>query len=165
MLRIKATETHQRRCKGTKKIRHKHHLMHWNIILPPFNLSHLHVKYHPFQKTANCISLKWKNKGLKSCPSTFNSFIFFVFSFSYSFILKKMCIFAHCKSKENTNMVNEERATKWLGIVAEDLSVAEDLYIGCMLHSCAIRLWRRCWWLIGAYVEMTIPLSFMTISE
>ena len=25
-------------------------------------------------------------------------------------------------------MVNEERATKWLGIVAEDLSVAEDLY-------------------------------------
>ena len=39
-----------------------------------------------------------------------------------------MCIFAHCKSKENTNMVNEERATKWLGIVAEDLSVAEDLY-------------------------------------
>ena len=32
-------------------------------------------------------------------------------------------------------MANEERATKWLGIVAEDLSVAEDLYkpsIGCM---------------------------------
>ena len=25
-------------------------------------------------------------------------------------------------------MANEERATKWLGIVAEDLSVAEDLY-------------------------------------
>ena len=54
-----------------------------------------------------------------------------------------MSIFAHCKSKENTNMVNEERATKWLGIVAEDLSVQKICTrpsIGCMSRSCATKL-------------------------
>ncbi len=45
---------------------------------------------------------------MKSCPSTFNSFIFFVFSFSYSFI-KKKCVSLRIVNQKRISL-NSDRA-------------------------------------------------------
>ena len=55
-------------------------------------------------------------------------------------------------NKTITNMANKERAEKWLDIVAEDLSVAEDLfktghwlYVGFMCHQVVEKSLKAYW--------------------
>lgn len=54
----------------------------------------------------------------------------------------------------DTNMANKNRADKWLSIVAEDLSVAEDLYktghwlcVGFMCHQVVEKM-LKCYWCV-----------------
>ena len=74
------------------------------------------------------------------------------FSAELQRVSRKFRIFAPINDKTTANMANKDRADKWLDIVAEDLSVAEDLYktghwlyVGFMCHQVIEKTLKAYW--------------------